>query len=789
MKKILLTLLSVMTLMPAMAGNNVAPWGWALCSDESGAAYALTGGCFTEATTITLQALGNGQADDAQIKQAIAQYDIIIFDGSNGDFTINEYMKISAKNKTLIGINDARLCTEFFLTADHITYLKAQNLEKHSSTDQYTGTLPDGSTETCDKRAFFTKKAVMELMHQDTGDYFLPNKAGIFSIGSEAENIIIRNLSLIGPGAVDIDGADLITNQGQHVWIDHCTFVDAQDGALDSKRCDWATYTYNHFYYTDRSYSHAYTCGCGWAEGQMTLHLTFASNIWGEGCERRLPQCEDCYVHLVNNYYNCPGNSVCIAINDNCNALVENNYAASGVKSPLTGSGSNRNVTASGNSFSGTSIGSTVTVPYQYSKTAAANVPDNLTGEEGAGATMGNDADYILSTISATDRSATSYAITTDDAHVKAGGVINEVGGITLTFSDVEWKVGGSGSDAQEVDGVALTGKYATTSSNGNPVTFTTTKAGTLTIFFGGGIATTKKVFMTEGENGLTGKVLSTDAEVASGTAPSTEISAWDGLVYTLEADKTYEFKATGTKWRLAGFRYIASTTTVTSFTLDESSDNTTLLDENDGQQADVTLTRTLQAGSYNTFAVPFDIDAATLTSTFGSDVKVKELTASTLSGSELTMTFADATTIEAGKPYLIKVSADVENPAFQDVTIHKTPVTTETTYVDFVPTLGVTEVTGTPTDILYLKAGNKLYHPSVLPAQMKGMRGYFVLKGSSAASSFVINIDGETTGIETIANSQEPMANSQYYNLAGRRVAQPTKGLYIVNGKTVIIK
>ena len=404
MKKLFLTLLSAVVLMPAMASNNVAPWGWATCSDESGTAFTLSGGCFTDATTVTLQALGDGQSDDSQIKTAIATKDIIIFDGSNGDFILNEYIKVSAKNKTIIGINNARLCTKFFLTADDITYLKQQNLDGLSSTDTYTGTLPDGTEITCDKRAFFTKKAMMELQHQKTGVYSLPNKAGIFSIGEECDNIIIRNLSLIGPGSVDIDGVDLITNMGTHVWVDHCTFVDSQDGALDSKRCDWATYTYNYFYYTSRSYSHAYTCGCGWADGQMTLHLTFASNIWGAGCVRRLPQCGDCYVHLVNNYHNCPGNSVGIAINDGCKALVENNYAASGVNSPLTGSGSNRNVTVSGNNYSATGVGSTVTVPYQYSKITAANVPANLTGEEGAGATLGNDATYILSTIPTVER-------------------------------------------------------------------------------------------------------------------------------------------------------------------------------------------------------------------------------------------------------------------------------------------------------------------------------------------------------------------------------------------------
>ena len=30
---------------------------------------------------------------------------------------------------------------------------------------------------------------------------------------------------------------------------------------------------------------------------------------------------------------------------------------------------------------------------------------------------------------------------------------------------------------------------------------------------------------------------------------------------------------------------------------------------------------------------------------------------------------------------------------------------------------------------------------------------------------------------------------DGEFYNLAGQRVAQPTKGLYIVNGKKVVIK
>ena len=43
-----------------------------------------------------------------------------------------------------------------------------------------------------------------------------------------------------------------------------------------------------------------------------------------------------------------------------------------------------------------------------------------------------------------------------------------------------------------------------------------------------------------------------------------------------------------------------------------------------------------------------------------------------------------------------------------------------------------------------------------------------------------------DVTAIETVKAEK---TNNEYYNLAGQRVANPTKGLYIVNGKKVIIK
>jgi hypothetical protein len=48
--------------------------------------------------------------------------------------------------------------------------------------------------------------------------------------------------------------------------------------------------------------------------------------------------------------------------------------------------------------------------------------------------------------------------------------------------------------------------------------------------------------------------------------------------------------------------------------------------------------------------------------------------------------------------------------------------------------------------------------------------------------------LDGETTGVNDVRGKMEDVRGA-VYNLAGQRVAQPTKGLYIVNGKKYVVK
>jgi hypothetical protein len=172
--------------------------------------------------------------------------------------------------------------------------------------------------------------------------------------------------------------------------------------------------------------------------------MTFACNIWGAKCMRRLPQADDCFIHLVNNYHNCPGNSVGMTINSYSKALVEGNYAAAGVNKPLDGSGANRNVTAKDNSFANSQAGSVVSVPYDYTKIAAADVPATLTGTEGAGATLGNDATYILSTIPTVSRGETGTTYTISPATHDEGW---NFGDISITVSGKDYSEGHVTSD------------------------------------------------------------------------------------------------------------------------------------------------------------------------------------------------------------------------------------------------------------------------------------------------------------------------------------------------------
>jgi hypothetical protein len=248
-----------------------------------------------------------------------------------------------------------------------------------------------------------------------------------------------------------------------------------------------------------------------------------------------------------------------------------------------------------------------------------------------------------------------------------------------------------------------------------------------------------------------------------------------------------------------------------TELELQEENVNTTVLADWDGYEADITLQRTLVAGSWNTLAVPFNVSSQMLTAlngllaAQGGSLTVKKLANTTLSGETILLNFENATEIEAGKPYLVKVTKDVNlaslsaaidaaialgqfsaNP-FHDAEISKDPVPVETQYADFIPTLGKTTIDGVSADdVLFVAAGNTLKNPGTIPTDMKGFRAYFLLKNvPTEARGFALNLGDESTGIESLTAS--PMGEGSIYDLQGRKANAAQKGVYIVNGKKVI--
>ena len=58
----------------------------------------------------------------------------------------------------------------------------------------------------------------------------------------------------------------------------------------------------------------------------------------------------------------------------------------------------------------------------------------------------------------------------------------------------------------------------------------------------------------------------------------------------------------------------------------------------------------------------------------------------------------------------------------------------------------------------------------------------------TSSSPSFSLIVDGETTGIDSLTPALN-QGEGVYYDLSGRRIAEPTKGIYILNGKKVVVK
>lgn len=389
-----------------------APFGWAVCTSlTSGDDYTLTGG--GNGTSITLKSDGGDMR--TSIDNAIKNYDVIVLDGSAGDFMVSSSLSLkNINNKTIVGINNARLCTQFHVTDEIKAALDSVGV-KNMSGSSGGGTLVNGSYVK-EEGEYFTRKTLIELSGDKTESY---RKSGIFTI-SQCENFIIRNLSFFGPGAVDVGGYDLISVIGSsHLWIDHCSFIDGMDGNLDiTNKADFVTVSWCTFAYTERTYAHAFSNLIAGSDdpsqGEYNLNVTWANCWWKSGCKNRMPMARFGIIHLYDNFYDCPGASVCINPRKDSDFLIENNYFAPGVTRIF----SHKDATAYvwrgnlfGEPFTPTDLGS-VQIPYTYTMYDASEVEATVSNAiSGAGNTLEEPLDMTPNKTSAINGCKASRAL------------------------------------------------------------------------------------------------------------------------------------------------------------------------------------------------------------------------------------------------------------------------------------------------------------------------------------------------------------------------------------------
>lgn len=231
------------------------------------------------------------------------------------------------------------------------------------------------------------------------------------------------------------------------------------------------------------------------------------------------------------------------------------------------------------------------------------------------------------------------------------------------------------------------------------------------------------------------------------------------------------------------------------NYTLDETkTDNVIETYEN----ANVTLQRTLSKDYWNTFCVPFALDAEQVAQYFGEGTQLR-----TYEGNcnDNIVYFATVDNIEAGKPYIMKPgNAVVQNPTFEGVSMVATGLD-KNGNPQAVGDASTVQMKGIYNQILleadktelFLGDNDLFYYPldNIEARTIGGLRAYFIVPQGTDIKKLRANLDGTPTSLGTIFDTEE--SNAPVYNLQGQCVGNSLRalksGIYIQNGKKVVVK
>lgn len=231
------------------------------------------------------------------------------------------------------------------------------------------------------------------------------------------------------------------------------------------------------------------------------------------------------------------------------------------------------------------------------------------------------------------------------------------------------------------------------------------------------------------------------------------------------------------------------------NYTLDETKkDNVIETYEN----ANVTLQRTLSKDYWNTFCVPFALDAEQVAQYFGEGTQLRTYEGNCNNN---IVYFATVDNIEAGKPYIMKPgNAVVQNPTFEGVSMVATGLDKngnpqavgDASTVQMKGIYNQILLTADKTE-LFLGDNDLFYYPldNIEARTIGGLRAYFIVPQGTDIKKLRANLDGTPTSLGTIFDTEE--SNAPVYNLQGQCVGNSLRalksGIYIQNGKKVVVK
>jgi pectate lyase len=206
-----------------------------------------------------------------------------------------------------------------------------------------------------------------------------------FNINGD-RNVIIRNITFRGWD----DDAINVQESATNIWIDHNSFTDGNDGAVDIKRAsDFVTVSWNRVFGHDKSMLLGHSDDNA-SQDVGHLRVTYHHN-WFDGSNQRHPRVRfGNPVHVYNNLYSNVG-GYGVASTEGAGVLVEGNYFENTDDPFHLGEGDSGpgTLVARSNTFvnsgSGQTGGSVAGIPYSYQMDASANVKSIVSGGAGAG--------------------------------------------------------------------------------------------------------------------------------------------------------------------------------------------------------------------------------------------------------------------------------------------------------------------------------------------------------------------------------------------------------------------